>query len=166
MKIMVSAGEVSGDVHGSYLVKELKKINPDIHFFGMGSERLAAEGVDIKFDISKRGTIGIFEALPNVIPIYLTFLKMKRLALKEKPDLVLLVDSQGFNIPFARFCKKAGIKTVYYIAPSHGFGGRQGASNKSPKPSTLSSPFFSKNTRRTRKPAPMSFIMGIRWLTS
>ncbi len=117
MKIMVSAGEVSGDVHGSYLVRELKKLNPDIHFFGMGSERLAAEGVEVKFDISKRGTIGIFEALPNVIPIYLTFLQMKKLALKEKPDLVLLVDSQGFNMPFAKFCKKAGLKTVYHIAP-------------------------------------------------
>jgi lipid-A-disaccharide synthase len=117
MKIMISAGEVSGDVHGSYLVKELKKLRPDILFFGMGSERLAAEGVDVKFDVSKRGTIGILEALPNVLPIYSTFLKMKKLLLKEKPDLVLLIDSQGFNMPFAKFCKKARFKTVYYIAP-------------------------------------------------
>ena len=117
MKILVSAGEVSGDVHGSYLVKELKKLKPDIYFFGMGSERLAAEGMEVRFDISKRGTIGIFEALPNLLPVYLTFLKMKKLLLQEKPDLVLLVDSQGFNMPFAKFCKKAGFKTVYYIAP-------------------------------------------------
>ena len=114
---MISAGEVSGDVHGSYLVKELKKLRSDIFFFGMGSERLAAEGVDVKFDISKRGTIGMVEVLPNILPIYLTFLKMKKLLLKEKPDLVLLIDSQGFNMPFAKFCKKVGIKTVYYIAP-------------------------------------------------
>lgn len=117
MKIMVSAGEVSGDVHGSYLIKEFKKLRPDIFFFGMGSERLAAEGVDVKFDITKRGTIGILEALPNILPVYSTFLKMKKLLLREKPDLVLLIDSQGFNMPFAKFCKKAGFKTVYYIAP-------------------------------------------------
>ena len=116
-KILISAGEVSGDVHGAYLAKELKKIRPDIYLFGMGSERLAAEGVDIKFDISKRGTIGIFEALPNIFPIYLTFIKMKNLLLEVKPDLVLLIDSQGFNLPFAKFCKKSGVKTAYYIAP-------------------------------------------------
>jgi len=117
MKIMVSAGEVSGDVHGSYLIKELKNLRPDIYFFGMGSDRLAAEGMDIKCDISKRGTIGIFEALPNILPIYLNFIKMKRLLLEEKPDLVLLIDSQGFNLPFASYCKKHGFKTAYYIAP-------------------------------------------------
>lgn len=117
MKILVSAGEVSGDSHGAYLIRELKKLKPDIYFFGMGSESLKAEGVDVKFDISKRGTIGIFETLPNVIPIYLTFLKMKKLLLEEKPDLVLLIDSQGFNMPFANFCKRHGFKAVYYIAP-------------------------------------------------
>jgi lipid-A-disaccharide synthase len=117
VKILVSAGEVSGDLHGAYLVRELKKLRPDIYFFGMGSEKLAAEGVGIKFDICKRGTIGIFESLPNLLPLYLTFLRMKQLLLKERPDLVLLIDAQGFNLPFARFCKKVGLKTVYYIAP-------------------------------------------------
>ena len=117
MKILVSAGEVSGDVHGAYLVKELKKLRPDIYFFGMGSERLAAEGVDIRLDITNQGTIGIFEALPNLLPIYSAFSKMTKLLTQEKPDLVLLIDSQGFNLPLAKFCKKAGIKTVYYIAP-------------------------------------------------
>lgn len=114
---MISAGEVSGDTHGTYLVRELKKIDPNIYFFGMGSEKLLAEGVDIKLDISKRGTIGIFEALPNVIPIYLAYLKMINLMKKEKPDLLLLVDSQGINMPLAKAAKKIGIKTVYYIAP-------------------------------------------------
>ncbi len=116
-KIMISAGEVSGDVHGAYLVRELKKLAPDTHFLGMGSERLLAEGVDVKFDISKRGTIGIFEALPNLFPIYLTYLKMVSLMKKERPDILLLVDSQGINMPLAKTAKKLGIKTAYYIAP-------------------------------------------------
>jgi lipid-A-disaccharide synthase len=114
---MISAGEVSGDVHGTYLVRELKKLDPSIYFFGMGSEKLLAEGVDIKHDISKRGTIGIFEALPNIIPIYLTYLKLVALMKKEKPDLLLLIDSQGINMPLAKAAKKLGIKTAYYIAP-------------------------------------------------
>jgi lipid-A-disaccharide synthase len=114
---MISAGEVSGDVHGTFLVRELKKLDPDIYFFGMGSEKLLAEGVDVKFDISQRGTIGIFEALPNVLPIYFTYLNLVGLMKKERPDLLLLVDSQGINMPLARAAKKLGIKTVYYIAP-------------------------------------------------
>ncbi|KPJ69698.1 hypothetical protein AMJ44_02815 [candidate division WOR-1 bacterium DG_54_3] len=116
-KIMISAGEVSGDAHGTFLVRELKKLDPNIYFFGMGSEKLLAEGVDVKLDISQRGTIGIFEALPNFFPIYITYLKMIRLMKKERPDLLLLVDSQGINMPLAKAAKKLGIKTIYYIAP-------------------------------------------------
>jgi len=125
MKFFVSAGEVSGDIHGSYLVGELKKIRPDATFFGVGSVRLAEAGVDIKFDISRRGTIGLLEALPNLLPIYSVFSKVKKLLLEEKPDLVILIDSQGFNLPLANFCKKAGIKTVYYIAPQEWLWGSQ-----------------------------------------
>ncbi len=116
-KIMISAGEVSGDTHGTFLVRELKKLNPDIYFFGMGSEKLLAEGVDVKFDLTKRGTIGIFEALPNIIPIYIIYKKLVWLMEKERPDLLLLIDSQGINMPLAKAAKKLGIKTVYYIAP-------------------------------------------------
>jgi lipid-A-disaccharide synthase len=117
MKIMVSAGEVSGDVHGSFLVRELKKISPDIYFFGMGSEQLAAAGVDVRFDIARRGTIGISEALPNLLPIYFVYRRLVSLLKKEKPDLLLLIDSQGINLPRAKAAKKLGIKTVYYVAP-------------------------------------------------
>lgn len=116
-KIMLSAGEVSGDVHGTYLVRELKKLLPDAYFFGMGSEKLLAEGVDVKVDIARRGTIGIFEALPNVIPVYFAYLKMVSLLKSEKPNLLILIDSQGINLPLAKAAKKLGIKTVYYVAP-------------------------------------------------
>ncbi|MBU0573188.1 MAG: lipid-A-disaccharide synthase [Candidatus Margulisbacteria bacterium] len=116
-KIMISAGEVSGDVHGSYLVNEIKKLAPDAYIFGMGSERLKASGADIKLDISKRGTVGLVEVLPNAIPILFNLRKMVKLMDQEKPDMLILIDSQGFNVPLAREAKKRGIKTVYYIAP-------------------------------------------------
>jgi len=117
MKIMVAAGEVSGDIHAAHLVRELKKIKSNIYFLGMGSEKLLAEGVDIKIDISKRGTIGIFEALPNALPVYLAYKKMVALMKAEKPHLLILIDSQGINMPLAKAAKKLGIKTIYYIAP-------------------------------------------------
>ena len=124
-KIMVSAGEVSGDIHGTYLVRELKKLVPEAYFFGMGSEKLLAEGVDVKFDIAQRGTIGIFEALPNIVPIYLTYLKLVALIKKERPDLLLLIDSQGVNVPLAKAAKRLGIKTVYYIPPQEWLWGTE-----------------------------------------
>ena len=116
-KIMISAGEVSGDTHGKYLVRELKKLDPTIYLFGLGSEQLLSEGVDVRADITKRGTVGIFEALPSVVPVYLAYLKMVNLLKKERPDLLVLIDSQGVNMPLAKAAKKLGIKTVYYIAP-------------------------------------------------
>lgn len=124
-KIMLSAGEVSGDVHGSYLVKELKKLAPDAYFFGMGSEKLKAAGVDIKFDITKRGTIGLIEALPNLFPIYFIFRKLVKLLETEKPDILILIDSQGINMPLAAAAKKRNIKTVYYIAPQEWLWGTE-----------------------------------------
>ena len=125
MKIMISAGEVSGDVHGKYLVQEIKKFAPGTYFFGIGSEKLKSVGVDIKFDVTKLGTIGIFEALPNLFPLYFTFKKALSLMKKERPDILILIDSQGINMPLAKQAKKLGIKTIYYIPPQEWLWGTE-----------------------------------------
>lgn len=125
MKLFVSAGEVSGDLHAAYLIAELKKHAPCLSFFGVGSEMMRAEGVDIRFDISSRGSIGIIEALPNLFWIYSIFLKTKRLLLSERPDALLLIDTQGFNVPLAEYAKKIGIKTIYYISPQEWLWGTE-----------------------------------------
>ncbi|KAF0134001.1 MAG: lipid-A-disaccharide synthase [Candidatus Saganbacteria bacterium] len=117
MKIMLSAGETSGDTYGAHLVKYLKDLRPDIYFFGMGGNRMFSAGVDIKFDISSKGTVGIFEALPNALSIFSVLSKMKALLLKESPDLLILIDSQGLNMPLAKYANAIGIKTCYFIAP-------------------------------------------------
>lgn len=116
-KIMISSGEVSGDIQASYLVKELKALDPSLIFFGVGSDKLSSVGVRIDFDITARATVGLFEALPNIPYLYLTFKKIVSLMRQERPDLLILVDSQGINMPLAKEAKKMGIKTVYYIAP-------------------------------------------------
>ena len=116
-KIMVSAGEVSGDIYAAYLIKALKSLDPHLSFFGIGSERLKAEGVKIFFDITSRATVGLLEALPNLPYLYFNFKKMVALMRQERPDLLLLVDSQGLNMPLAIEAKKLGIKTAYYIPP-------------------------------------------------
>ena len=122
---MLSVGEVSGDLHASFLVKELKRLSPEISFFGMGGEKMAAAGVDIKLDISKRNTIGLIEALPQLFSIFTALSKMKKLLKKQKPDLLILVDSQGFNLPLAKYARKLGIKTCYYIPPQEWLWGSE-----------------------------------------
>lgn len=124
-KIMFSSGEVSGDMHAAYLAEEIKKIDSQLYLFGMGSERLRACGVDIRCDISKQATIGLLEALPNIANLYSAFLKMKGLLTNEKPDLLILIDSQGFNVPLAKFAKSLGIKTIYYIPPQEWLWGTE-----------------------------------------
>lgn len=117
IKIMLSAGEVSGDIHGAALAKELRKINSALCLFGMGGEKMRLAGVDIKYDLSAKGTVGIIEVLKFLPSILFGLFKMKRLLKKERPDLLVLIDYQGFNMLLAKYAKRLGIKTVYYIAP-------------------------------------------------
>ncbi len=119
MKILISAGEVSGDLYGSFLVKEIVRTGRDLslQIYGMGGEKLKAAGMDLRHDIIQRSSVGLIETLPNIIPVYLTFRKMVSYLDKERPDLVIAIDSQGFNVPFLAEAKKRGIKTVYFIPP-------------------------------------------------
>ncbi|MBI5699156.1 lipid-A-disaccharide synthase [Candidatus Saganbacteria bacterium] len=117
MKILFSAGEVSGDLHAAFLLKELRKLLPEAHFFGMGGEKLSAAGFDVKLDITALGSIGLFEALPRIFSLNSALSHMKALLLSERPDLLILIDSQGFNMPLASYAGSLGIKTCYYIPP-------------------------------------------------
>lgn len=117
MRVMFSAGEISGDLHASFLLKELKKLLPGVYFFGMGGEKLSAAGCDVKLDITALGSIGLFEALPHIFSLNSALSRMKSLLSKERPDLLILVDSQGFNMPLAAVARSLGIKTCYYIPP-------------------------------------------------
>lgn len=121
MKILVSAGEVSSDLYGSCLIREIKGAS----FFGMGGEKLAAAGMDVRYDIIERSSVGLAETLPNIPAIYLILRKMISLLKEEKPDLVLAIDSQGFNLPLLKEAKKLGIKTAYFIPPQEWLWGTE-----------------------------------------
>jgi lipid-A-disaccharide synthase len=110
---MMSAAEVSADHLASCLARELK----DCCLFGMGGENMRSAGVDIRIDITEKSSVGIIEALKH-IPSHLSTLKaLKNMLKEEKPDALILVDAQGFNMPLASYAKSLGIKTVYFIAP-------------------------------------------------
>jgi lipid-A-disaccharide synthase len=109
----MSAAEVSADHLASYLAREMK----DCYLFGMGGENMRSAGVDIRIDITEKSSVGIIEALKH-IPSHLSTLKsLKKMMKEEKPDALILVDAQGFNMPLASYAKSIGIKTIYFIAP-------------------------------------------------
>jgi lipid-A-disaccharide synthase len=115
---MVSAGEVSGDMHAAAVIKELKKKVTGLEIFGMGSSALKKTGAEIIIDPTEISTIGYVEALKNIRQHYKHLKKMKKLLKERKPDLVFLVDYSAFNMKLAKACSKQGIKAVNYFPPS------------------------------------------------
>lgn len=115
-KVFIITGEYSGDKHASGVVRELRKIYPDVVIEGVGESNLEQEGVKLFCNHSKMGKVGL---TPKTILNHL-FLGIKIVKyLKEdfKPDLVLLVDYGAFNLQISKHLKKAGIKTFYFIPP-------------------------------------------------
>lgn len=115
--IFISAGEISGDLHGAALVKAVKAADPTLSFWGMGHTQMRDAGVEIVADIATSSTIGIIEPIRYLPKIFKTYFKMKRMMAERKPDLLVVIDYQGYHMLLARAAKKMGIPLVYYIAP-------------------------------------------------
>src|SRR6056297_2848772 len=115
---MVSAGEVSGDMHAAAVIKELKKKTEGLEVFGMGSSALKKTGAEIIIDPTEISTIGYIEALKNIRQHFKHLKEMKKLLRQRKPDLVFLVDYSAFNMKLAKACSQEGVKAVNYFPPS------------------------------------------------
>ncbi|MDP3024154.1 MAG: lipid-A-disaccharide synthase [candidate division Zixibacteria bacterium] len=116
-KVLIIAGEPSGDLHGAGLIQELKKINPDIEYSGVGGNKLKQEGTNLLYSIEKLSFMGFYEVLKNLKVIRELKKKLLDFIDRDKPDLVILIDYPGFNLRFAREIKKRGILILYYISP-------------------------------------------------
>jgi lipid-A-disaccharide synthase len=116
-RVMIIAGEASGDLHGAKLVRAMHKKNNSLFFFGIGGQSLKDAGVRILVDASKLAVVGITEAffkIPNLLKGMAVAKKnLKRL----HPDLLILIDFPDFNLNVAAFAKKLGIPVLYYISP-------------------------------------------------
>ena len=117
LTICFSAGEVSGDQHAANLFAELKKYRPGIQGIGMGGTKMAQQGIDIKFDSSGIGVIGVIEVIKHYAKILRALKVMKQLLLTERPALLVCVDYKEFNFRLARFAKQNGIKVLFYVSP-------------------------------------------------
>ncbi|MBI2263691.1 MAG: lipid-A-disaccharide synthase [Armatimonadetes bacterium] len=117
-KILVVAGEASGDLHGASLISTLRKRFPEIQPTGIGGDGLRKEMVSLLHDSSGWGAIGIMEAVQKVPGWLRAFWDVKKLIRTDPPDVIVLIDSPAFNVRLARFARKLGIPTVYFFPPS------------------------------------------------
>ncbi|MCL2414186.1 MAG: lipid-A-disaccharide synthase [Bacteroidales bacterium] len=117
MRLYVIAGEASGDLHGSNLVRELKRLNSNLEIRGWGGDLMQKEGVDLRKHYRDLAFMGFVEVVKNLRAILRNFDFCKKDILKFKPDAIVLIDYPGFNLRIAKWAKKQGIKVIYYIAP-------------------------------------------------
>ncbi|MFC1713860.1 lipid-A-disaccharide synthase [Candidatus Poribacteria bacterium] len=116
-KIMMVAGEPSGDIHCARLAAKITELCPSVTLFGMGGELMAQAGVRLEYDISDSAVMGITEVVGK-IPMMLNRLKgLKRLMVDSNPDVIVLVDFPDFNMRLLPFAHSHRIPVVYYIPP-------------------------------------------------
>lgn len=115
--VFIVAGEASGDLHAANLVKQLKQIDADIQYKGMGGEKLREQGVDTLVDIADLGVVGIVEVLMSYRRLKAVLNQIRQAITNERPDLLILVDYQEFNQRLAAHAKSIGIKVLFYISP-------------------------------------------------
>ena len=116
-EVMIVAGEASGDLHGSNLVKAMHRIDPQIHFYGIGGEKLRGVGVEIVADLSEMAVVGLTEVLSRLGFILKVRRKLKQMLRERHPDLLILIDYPDFNLSLAKVARKNGVKVFYYISP-------------------------------------------------
>jgi lipid-A-disaccharide synthase len=116
--IFLSTCEFSGDMHGAVLLAELKKQLPGAYFYGIGGPQMAKAGMEIIFDPTKRSTVGFTELIKNLRKMPRVLKEINNKWDQCPPDLVVWLDSGGFNIKIAKEAKKRGIPVVCMFSPS------------------------------------------------
>ncbi|HOD64432.1 MAG TPA: lipid-A-disaccharide synthase [Smithellaceae bacterium] len=117
-KVMIVAGEASGDLHGALLVREMLAVNPSLHFFGIGGNRMQEAGVKLLAHAADIAVVGVSEVFSKTAAFLRIIAKMRKSLDRLKPSLVILIDFPDFNLNIAaRAARKRGIRIFYYISP-------------------------------------------------
>ena len=117
MKYYIIAGEASGDLHGSNLIKELKKLDPSAAIRCWGGDKMQAAGGELVKHYRELAFMGFTEVIMNLRTIFRNLAFCKEDILQYKPDTLILIDYPGFNLRIARWAKEQGLKVIYYISP-------------------------------------------------
>jgi len=124
-KILVVAGEASGDLHAGHLIQHLKTLSPELSFFGLGGPCMKKAGVELICDLTELAVVGFVEILKNYSRFKAIFEETLRQVDKERPAAAILVDYPGFNLRLCRELKDRGLKTIYFISPQVWAWGRR-----------------------------------------
>ena len=123
VRILISAGEASGEFYGAELMKALRKQvserapHPVVEFFGVGGEQMRAAGCELLVDASEIAEVGIVEVVKHIPTIYRRFREVVREAERRRPDAAVLIDFPDFNLRLAREMHKRGVPVIYYVSP-------------------------------------------------
>jgi lipid-A-disaccharide synthase len=115
--ILIIAGEVSGDLIGASLIKELRAVQPAINIFGIGGDKMIEEGMNISFHINKLSFLGFVEVVKHLSFIKKVQREILKLVKMKNISTAVLIDYPGFNLSIAKKLKALGLKIIYYISP-------------------------------------------------
>jgi lipid-A-disaccharide synthase len=115
--LMIIAGEVSGDLHGSSLVRELKKMDKSLNIYGIGGDRMKAEGMELIYHINKMAFLGFAEVVKHLPFIKRVQQDLIAIIKEKKIRNIVLIDYPGFNLNFAKKLKALNLNVIYYISP-------------------------------------------------
>jgi lipid-A-disaccharide synthase len=116
-KVLIVAGEASGDLHGGNLVREMRMLRPELEFSGIGGKKMEAAGVRLIADVADMAVVGLTEVIGKLGAVLFVMRKVKAMLKEDPPALLILIDYPDFNLPLARAAHRQGIKVMYYISP-------------------------------------------------
>jgi len=116
-RILLVAGEASGDLHGADLVTALKQHAPQVEVYGVGGPHLRNAGMHTLVDTATLAGMGLFEARDKLWALLRTYRRLTGLLRTTPPDLLVLIDFPEFNLRLAKIAKRAGVRVFYYISP-------------------------------------------------
>ncbi len=118
LRILISAGEASGENYGAMLMGELRKlVGRDIQFFGVGGEKMRAAGFETIVDSGRVAAVGITEVIKHVATIYREFFRTVSVARERRPDAAVLIDFPDFNLRLAGKLHEIGVPVIYFVSP-------------------------------------------------
>jgi len=117
MKLMMVAGEVSGDVHGKGLIRSLRQNHADADLFGIGGKKMLREGFRPYFMLDTLQAHGLVELAGHLPRLYKTLWRMRDALEEEKPDALVLIDYPGFNLKLAAYASEKGIPVIFFNSP-------------------------------------------------
>jgi lipid-A-disaccharide synthase len=116
-RLLVSCGEPSGDLYAGELVRHLRAQVPELDVFGLGGDRLRAQGAQLVADVGELAVVGLAEVVRHLPRLRGVFRRLLAEVDRERPALAVLVDYAGFNLRLARALHARGIPVVYYVSP-------------------------------------------------